>query len=194
MDPDEVRAEIECRRKQANDLKLRETLWALYHSHLKFYVGVVTKDPSYAGVVTYYQDMIYPEIKETLEISGADIQFRFGEATYRVTYTAGPEERSDWDSRGRYREEVSTPITLALAVNGERVFEFEMTEIVTDTMDGPLFDEVMGKVTSFIEGPWVTDVAQLVQKIKAHEQSIRDKQLAQKREQQLREDMKRFGL
>src|SRR5438477_12325773 len=91
-EPDEIRAEIEQRRKRAKDLKLRETLWRLYDSHLMYYAEWLKKDP----------EMIYPEITETLEISDAHIQFHVGEITYRVIYKAGPEEReSDWGSRRR---------------------------------------------------------------------------------------------
>jgi uncharacterized protein involved in cysteine biosynthesis len=52
----------------------------------------------------------------------------------------------------------------------------------------------MGNVTSFIEGPWVTDVAELVKKMEAHKKSVQDKRQAPKLQEKLRQDMKRFGL
>ncbi len=186
MEPDEIRAEIERRRKRAIDLKLRETLWTLYNSHLRRYAEQLKKDP----------EMIYPEIRETLEISDAHIQFRVGENLYRVIYKEGPKEReSDWGSRRRsiYDETRTTPITLALGVDEKPVFDFKMKKTARFTPDMPLSNEIMGEVTSFIEGPWVTDVAELLQKIKAHEKSVRDKRQAPELKQKLREDMKRFG-
>lgn len=187
MEPEEIRAEIERRRKRAKDLKLRETLWRLYGSHLTYYEERLKKDP----------EMIYPDIRETLEICEAHTQFRVGEITYRVIYKEGPEEcESGWGSRRRliYDETTTTPIMLALEINDKRVFDFEMTKTVTYTPDWPLFKEFMGGVTSFIEGPWVSDVAALLQKIEAHEKSVREKRQAPKVQEKLREDMKRFGL
>jgi hypothetical protein len=187
MEPDEIRAEIERRRTRAKDLKLRETLWRLYDSHLMYYAEKLKKDP----------EMIYPEIRETLEISDAHIQFHVGEITSRVIYKEGPEEcESDWGSRRRSisDETTTTPIALALEIDEKRVFDFEMKKTVTSTPDWPLFNEFMGDVTSFIEGPWVTNVVELLQKIEAHEKSVRDKRQAPKLQEKLREDMKRFGL
>jgi hypothetical protein len=187
MEPDEIRAEIERRRKRAIDLKLRETLWALYYYYLSRYAEELKKDP----------EMVYPEIRETLEISDAHIQFHVEEITYRVIFKEGPGEReSDWGSgrRRRFDETTTTPITLALEADNKRVFEFEMKKIVTCTPDMPIFHEIMGDVTSFIEGPWVTDVPELLQKIKAHQKSVRDKRRAPQLEQELRADMKRFWL
>jgi len=186
MEPDEIRVEIERRRKRAIDLKLRETLWTLYYWHLRSYAENLKKDP----------EMIYPEIREALEISDAHIQFHLGESTYTVIYKEGPVEcESDWHRHGNYDDERrTTPVTLVLKIDEKRVFEFEVKKTVTDTRDGPLFDESMGNVASFIEGPWVKDVAELLQKMNAHKKSVRDKRQAPKLQEKLREDMKRFGL
>jgi hypothetical protein len=187
MEPDEMRAEIERRRKQAVDLKLRETLWKLYKSHLKYYAEKLKNDP----------EMIYPEIKDTLEISGSVVQFRVGQITYRVIYKEGPEERSsDWGSRRRsiYDETRTTPITIALNIDEKRVFDFEMKQSITSTPDEPIFREHMGSVTGFIDGSWVTGLTELLQRIEEHEKSVCDKRRAPKVEEKLLEDMKRFGL
>ena len=37
MEPDEVQAEIEQRKKRAEDLRIREVLWCLYDSHFMRY-------------------------------------------------------------------------------------------------------------------------------------------------------------
>jgi hypothetical protein len=58
---------------------------------------------------------------------------------------------SDWRRRGNYDDERrTTPVTLVLKIDEKRIFEFEVKKTVTDTRDGPLFDESMGNVTSFI--------------------------------------------
>ena len=175
MEPDEIRAEIERRRKRAKDLKLRETLWALYNSHLKGFAENLKKDP----------EMIYPEIMEALEITDTYVQFRLENVTYRVFYKQGP-------TLGE--QDQKTHIAIGLSIDEERVFDFEFTNTVRYTPEMPLFSESMGDVTRFIEGPWINDVPKLLQKIKAHEKSIRDKREAPKILQKLRDDMKRFGL
>jgi hypothetical protein len=175
MEPDEIRAEIERRRKRAKDLKMRETLWALYNAHLRYYAENLKKDPK----------IIYPEIRETMEISNAYVQFRLGDIMYRVFYTQGP-------TLGEHDQK--TQIAMGLSVDEERVFDFEFTKTVAYTPEMPLFSERMGEVTRFIEGPWVTTIPELLQKIKAYENSMRDERQAPEVQRRLREDMKRFGL
>lgn len=63
MEPDEIRAEIYRRKKRAEDLKLREILWSLYYRHLMRYEELVNNDPQ----------MLFPEVKERLDISGTQI-------------------------------------------------------------------------------------------------------------------------
>lgn len=187
MEPDEIRAEIERRRKRAVDLKLRETLWALYDSYLKHYQQKAQQDP----------EMIYPDIRETLGFSSDQINFKLGETGYRLTCKVGPEQSDSdyWGSgRGRMYHTTKTNITLALAVDDKQVFEFNVTKTVEDGYDMPIFQEYMGKVTSFIEGPWETELSELLQKVTTHEKVIRDKRNAPRIQQQLREDMKRFGM
>jgi hypothetical protein len=92
MEPDDIRVEIERRRKRAIDLKMREIMWTLYKSHLKYYAEKLKKDP----------EMIYPEIMETLLVSDANVEFHVAENTYCVIYKEGQEEReSSWGSRRR---------------------------------------------------------------------------------------------
>lgn len=175
MEPDEIRAEIERRRKRAKDLKLRETLWALYNAHLRDYAENRMKDP----------EMIYPEIRETLVISNAYVQFRLGNTMYSVFYKQGP-------TLGEHDQK--THIAMGLSVDEERVFDFEFTKTVRYTPEMPLFSESMGDVTRFVEGPWATAIPELLQNIKAHENSVQNKRQAPEVQQKLLEDMKRFGL
>jgi hypothetical protein len=181
MEPDEIREEIQRRKKRAVDLKLRESLWALYDSHLRWYPEKLKKDP----------EMVYPEIREALQFSGAKIQFRVGEVRYGVFYKEGlTEGRPNSNFEGMSK----TAVTLALEVDEKRVFDFEMKKVVLYTPEMPFFSETMGEVTSFIEGAWVNDVTDLLRNIKAHVRSVGDKQQAPRKQQKLREDMKRFGL
>jgi hypothetical protein len=187
MEPDEIRAEIQRRKKLAMDLKLRETLWSLYYWHLRGYAEKLEKD----------SEIVYPEVRETLEIAETYIQFRIGETTYRLIYKEGPSvSESDWGSReDRYIFDTTiTSATLALEVDGKRVFDFEIIKRVQYTRDCPLFNETMGEITSFIEGPWTVGVAELLQQIKSYERDVWNKRQAPRLQQQLEEDMKKFGL
>jgi hypothetical protein len=187
MEPDEIRAEIERRKKLARDLKLRETLWSLYYWNFRGYGELLGKDP----------ELVYPEIKETLNISDKEhIQFSLKQTMYQFVYKEGPaEERESWGSRrGLDDEETITPATLALEVNGQRVFDFNIRKSVRYTRDAPLFNESMGEITSFIQGPWASDLTELLPKITSHKNDVRDRRQAPKVQQQLKEDMKRFGM
>ena len=91
MEPDEIRAEIERRRRRAKDLKLRETVWALYYWHFRRYEEAMTKDPQF----------IYPEVvKGTLKFSGTNIEFTIGTTVYQfvslLSKLAGVELRKWW--------------------------------------------------------------------------------------------------
>jgi hypothetical protein len=136
-------------------------------------------------------EMVYPEMRETLQFSGPKIQFRIGEVRYGVVCKEGMTEgRPNSNFEGVSR----TAVKLALEVDEERVFDFDMKKVVRYTPEMPFFSETMGEVTSFIEGAWVNDVTELLQNIKAHARSIGDKRQAPRVQQKLREDMKRFGL
>ena len=65
-----------------------------------------------------------------------------------------------------------------LDVDAKRVFEFKMKQSVTSTPDMPIFNESMGEIASFIEGPWVVDLPEIEKKIKLYEKGVRDKRNA----------------
>lgn len=186
MEPDEIRAEIQRRRQRATDLKLRETLWSLYYWYFGSYAERLKKDP----------ELVYPEIRETLDISDSHFKFRVGETAYRLVYKEGPPQHENWGSRrrGTFERTTVTDARLALEVDGKPVFDFQIRKSVTATPDMPIFNESMGEITGFIEGPWITGIAELLQKIQSYEKAVRDKRQAPKQAQKLREDMKRFGL
>ena len=188
MEPDEIRAEIERRKRRAKDLKLRETIWALYYYHFRRYEEAMAKDPQF----------IYPEVvKETLKFSQKSIEFTIGTTAYQLIYKEGPASEGEterWGSRSGLPGDKTVPATLALSTDGQRVFKFEISRITTYHHDGPLFDELMGEVTCFIEGSWVVEVTELLTKIKAHEKDVRDMREAPKLAAKLAAERKRFGL
>lgn len=184
MEAEEIRAEIERRKKRAIDLKLRELLWKLYYSYLSRYPDHLKKDPA----------MILPELKATIDIADNQFRFRLGETEYKIFYTEGKCERDSWRSREDYEETTTTPITLTLHLNDASVFSFNMKRRVRNTLEMPLFSEHMGEVLGFIDGPWVNAIDELVQKMRQHENSVREERAAPRRAQKLREDMKNFGL
>ena len=141
MDDAEIRAEIERRRKRAVDLRLRETLWNLYSSQFRYIDDHLKKEP----------DFILTEIKESLKRLGNTSEFSFMGFHYSLCCVEGQVES---DGRGLNSTD-TTPMTITLAWEGNRVFEFKMTQSITYTREMPLFHESMGTVKAFTEGPWI---------------------------------------
>src|SRR5437660_587305 len=139
-EPDEIRAEIERRRKRAQDLEMRELVWGFYYYNLSSLPEKLKKDPA----------TVLPELKETLEISGSTFQFRFGESSFRLIYKELSTE-TDHYGRNRMDDMTTTRANIALDANDKRVFDFKMTRMVTYTPDMPLFSESMGEISAFIE-------------------------------------------
>jgi len=181
MNADEIRAEIERRKKRASDLKLREVLWNLYDGHLSRYREWLLKDPT----------LVHPEVKEALEISDGSINFKMGTAAYRISYKEGqPEGNEPWWSDRDFEEETITPATLSLAVDGEPVFEFNIRRSTRALRSGPVWEDTMGEISRFTEGGWTVELAVLLQKVRFHEKTIRD----QRELPALQQRMKQFGL
>jgi hypothetical protein len=184
MNEDEIRKEIEERKKLARDLKLRELLWSLYYYGLSQYSGYQTKDT----------ELILPAIKDSLSIENDHFCFLLEGTKYEIIYAEGKKETDSFGSH-RWEDAIeTTPVTITLKIDQKCVFSFEMKRIVQNTRDMPLFDEWMGEVTAYIPGPWLAVVADLRQRIDQHKKSVWEKRQAPRRAQQLREDMKRFGL
>ena len=180
MDEAEIRAEIERRRKRAVQLGLRETVWDLYYSQFQSIDDYLKKEP----------ETILPEVKDSLRRSGNESEFRFNNSNYGLLCLAGRVEE-----RGRgFGSTETTPMTISLSVEGERVFEFELKKSVTCGEDTPYFHESMGDVRAFIEGPWVEQVSELLKAMRSYKQEIWKQKNAPRETQKLNEDMKRFGL
>lgn len=184
MEQDEILKEIGRRKQRAKDLNLREHLWKLYESFLQYYPSTLAKDP----------DTILRAVRESMSIQDNTYRFTVEGVNYQVIYKAGAEERNSYGSRSWEDEVVTTPITLTLFIDRQLVFEFRMRKTVEHTPDAPLFKEYMGDVTAFIDTSWVTAFESLVQSLEQHRRDVWDRKNAPRREQKLKDDMKRFGL
>lgn len=180
MNPEEIRAEIERRKKLARDMKLSQKVWSLYNSNFQYIDDRLKKDP----------ELIYPEVRESLIRSGDSDEFKFKGASYHLQCRKGKEERD------RYGDDRSTttPMTFALKVNGNLVYEFDMRRTVTYGPDFPDFSESFGSISAFIDGPWTTDIDELQEAMRSHSQQIYKQRNAPKAAAQLQQDMKKFGL
>jgi hypothetical protein len=81
-----------------------------------------------------------------------------------------------------------------LKINGELVFEFDLRTSVTYAPEAPIFHESMGEIRAFIDGPWVTYVSELLQRMKSHSQGVWKKRNAPKEAEKLKQEMENFGL
>ena len=180
MDEAVIRAEIERRRKRAIDLKLRETVWSIYSSQFQYMDDYLKKEPN----------SILPEVRNSLRRSNGMNEFDYGDSRFGLRCVQGKTER---DGRG-FDQTETTEMTLSLSVDGKSVFEFEMRKSVTYGEDMPYFSEHMGRVKAFIEGPWVKQVGDLLQSMRAYRQEYLKKKNAPHEAQRLKEDMKSFGL
>lgn len=184
MTDEEIRKEIAERKKHAKDLKLRELLWELYYYGLSQYPEYLAKDP----------EMILPEIKDSFSAENNHFKYLCDGVNYEIVYKEGKRETDSWGSRNWEDEIETTPITLTLKIDDDCVFQFEMRRTIQHTREMPLFNEHMGDVLGYIPGPWVTSLAEVKRKIDDHKNTVREKRNAPKRAQQLKEEMKRFGL
>jgi hypothetical protein len=176
MEADDIRSAITERINRAKSLKLRECLWTLYATHLKYFQDQLHKDP----------ELIAIEIKDTLTFSGGVIGFRVNQTSYELRYK---ENRTERDRFGGDQTE-TTHATIDFHSNGQCIFSFELRKSVTYAPDMPLFDTTMGMIDSFIEGPWVEEIPPLVDRLAKHKKSVWDRRNAP----QLLAQMKKFGL
>jgi hypothetical protein len=188
MEPDEIRAEVERRKQVARDLKIREVLWDL-EKHFRQY-RASCNDPKFAA------RLIYPGVV----VSEKEVRFTIEEATFQLTYKPGVVSRDDdfHSRRGRpedHSEFETARGTLALNVNGEKVFKFNVEKTTEWTYFGPIYhDENLGEVTRFIEGAWVTEVAEFRQKIKTQFERVWKERNAPGEAKEAEALRKRFGI
>lgn len=180
MEPEEIKAEIARRKQMVKDLRLRETVWSLYSSQFKYIDDKFREDP----------ELILPEVRDTFKLSNNANDFRFNGSDYRLVYTEGKKESDRWGGD----KTVTTQATVMLKMNGELVFEFDLRTSVTYAPEAPIFDESMGEIKAFIDGPWVTDVPELLQRMRSHSQGVWKIRNAPKEAEKLKQEMKKFGL
>src|SRR5271155_5507167 len=157
MTPDEIRAEVERRRQRARDLKIRETLWDLRKSFRANKLWL-RDDPQFSKRV------LYPGI----ELSDDEARFPLGQAASKLTYRKGKVSSEDCGGT----EFTTTHGTVTVKLNDDSVFEFEVAETVEYFRDAPGFSERLGEIAIFIEGPWVTEIAEFVQKVNATRKTL----------------------
>jgi hypothetical protein len=179
MTPEEIRAEVERRKDRARDLKIRETLWDLQKS-FRSYKHWLRDGPQFA------KRIVYPGI----ELSDDAVQFSPGQMPYELIYRKGEASSKDYGGT----ECTTTRSTLTLKLNHDSVFEFGVVETAEYFRDAPAFNERVGEITRFIEGPWVTEIADFVQKVNAHAQGAWKERNAPRAAREAEELRKRFGL
>jgi hypothetical protein len=178
MTPEEIRAEVERRKQRARDLKIRETLWGL-EKGFRGYRLWMRDDPQFG------KRLIYPGI----ELSKDETRFALGQATSKLTYRKGDVSSEDYGDI----ESTTTDGTLTLKLNDDSMFEFEVSETVEYLPDSPGFSESIGAITRFIEGPWVNEIADFVQRVNAHEKSAWKERNAPREARDAEDLRKRFG-
>lgn len=172
----DVRSEVERRKERAEELGIRETLFSLYFSHLCKYREWVRSDP----------EMIFPEFSKIDVNSEKQAQFFFGNSAFELTHKKEPVQRSE--------EEDTEFATLGLRVGGDRVFKFEIQRRTLYRREGPLTVERIGEITRFIEGPWVKELSELLEKIETYEAMIRKFRNAPQEAREIEQLRRRFGI
>ena len=182
MEPDEIRAEVQRRKKRAEDLGIREVLRALI-KHRDHYRAWLKDDPKYAARA------IYPD----MTLSGSEIRFSVGPTTFQLMNDEERLPSDDWDSRGNSNCDHSRE-TVTLKVNGEEVFEFTVDKSTYWDQFGPSYHEHFGEIFRFIEGPWVTEIGEFVLKAQAHSATAWRERNAPREAEEAEKLRKRFGI
>lgn len=177
MESDEVLAEIERRKQQAKNLKIRELLWSLY---IRFKGYETRKNRTF----------IYPEIAASLKTLGNTQEFSLNQSLYRFVYSEGPPHKSEYLGRGELSERTTVSATLALHVESDPVFQFEIRRSTSYLDDGPVSKDDVGAITCFMEGRWIEELQGLMERIREHEKSVANRLNSPK----LEEMKKRFGI
>ena len=175
MELNEIRAEVQRRKKRAEQLGIREAVRNLI-KHRNQYRALLRSDPKFAA------RLIYPDIV----LSGDEVRFSVERTTFRLTYEEGNVSRDDdWES---LRE------TFTLNVNAEDVIEFHMEKTTLWGEFDPSSNERFGEIVKFIEGPWIEEVIGFWQKVNAYSESLWKERNAPREAKDAEDLKKRFGL
>jgi hypothetical protein len=184
MNPDDLAVEIARRKKRAKDLKLREIVWKFYDGLLRGYSGYLEREPN----------SILPALKDTVSIQNAHYSFSLANVPYEIVCIEGTQIGGDSSYGHREERTFTTPMQFSLSVENKLVFEFNMKKTVTSGPDFPSFNEYLGEVTAFIEGPWVQNFTAFVQEVDRYKKQFWDKRNAANREKKAQSERNRFGL
>ena len=136
MTEEEIRAEINRRKKIASEMKLSNRIWSLYNSNFQIIDDKLKKDP----------ELILPEVRQSLKRAGDSFEFKFKDITYVLKCREGKSER---DGYGRDNS-TTTPMSLSLSVSDNLVYEFDMRRTVTYGYDSSSFCEIFGNMSAFV--------------------------------------------
>lgn len=95
-------------------------------------------------------------------------EFKFKEATYHLQCKKGKDERE----RYARDDSTTTPMSFALKIDGNLVYEFDMRRTVTYGPDSPDYSESFGNISAFIEGPWTDDIDEVQTAMRGHTQQV----------------------
>jgi len=163
MDADAIHREVERRLKLVETLRLRENIWTLFHSHIKNYPGWRKKDPEY----------ICPLVVDATQVTKNEVKFGLGNEQWLFLYYEGS---SSTPSSHEDKSEVMG--TLALRVNDQLVFEFDIKRTTYFGEFDCHTSEHFRRVNVFIEGLWTEELQSLLPAIQQHEMAVRQARAA----------------
>ena len=176
MEPDAIYAEVDRRKKRAEELGIREIVWSLYHHRLEWYPDWFKRK----------SEMIFPKVKDALQPEEGQTQIEIESHKLLFAYS----------ERGSYLDDYGSNVgTLALRVNDQRVLEFDVwIELPKKEYDDTVYS--VSTIHAFIEGPWVGELRELLAEIESHEKKTSEALQKRGREapQTLEDLKKRFGL
>lgn len=178
MDPEEIYAEVERRKKRAEELRINETVWTLYKDHLKSYPRWKTKHPEY----------IHPRVSDPIALPNEGVQVMVRGMKCSFSYSEGP-------GFMHIPGEDNKVCTLRLSVNEQLVLEFATSGRRPDRMDSE-WEYTMLEIDAFVEGPWVEELQRLLPGVKGHEGAAAKEEGKRRREDPntLEELKRKFGI
>jgi hypothetical protein len=181
MELDEIRAEVQRRKKRAEDLGIRQIVrWFIQHRDQ--YRAWLRDDPQFATRLLY-PDFIF---------SDDEVRFSIEATRFQLKYSEEPVSR-DYEDSGDSRW-VRSREKLKLRVNDQKVFEFTVEKDTEWTQFGPIYHENFGEIIRFIEGPWVAEVTELFLRAKAHSDAASKERNAPREAKEMEDLKKRFGI
>lgn len=174
MNPDDIYAEVEQRKNRAKELGIFETVFPLYHKHLRYYPAWTKNSPK----------AIFPAVSEAVDLGDHRVRLKINGRSYTFSYS----ERSipgydDFFTMGH----------LQITLEDQMVFECDVHVDDTDEFERK---HTPGEIEAFIEGPWIEELKHLLTLILKHEEEesrLREKEQRENPEK-LMDLKKRFGL